>query len=347
MNYSVTEIPRAVRRRLARVVQRGRDRDHARRALALLVLWETDGNVSETARRCHASRHSVRWWKARFEADGEEGLEPLRRGRQEWKASPTVLARLGELVRCDPTRMGYLRSRWSSELLALELSRSGVVEVHATTVRRWLSQMSIVWRRARPTLCITDPRKGERMRAIRRVLRRASAEEEVFYVDEADIDLNPRIGPAWMPQGEQMAVPTPGKNRKHYVAGALNARTGAVVWTEHTSKDSELFLRLLEALLRTYRRARRVYLIADNYIIHKSRVTLGWLARHPKMQVVHQPAYHPWVNHIEKLWKKLHDTVTRNHRHSTLSALMRAVACFLNEAQPFPGHRSALLRLTP
>jgi putative transposase len=112
-----------------------------------------------------------------------------------------------------------------------------------------------VRRRARPTLCIADPRKGERMRAIRRVLRRASAAEEVFYVDEADIDLNPRIGPAWMPKGEQITVPTPGKNRKHYLAGALNARTGAVVWTEYTAKTSELFLRLLETLMKTYRRA--------------------------------------------------------------------------------------------
>ncbi len=347
MEMSVTKISRPVRRRLTKVVQRAQDRDYARRAMGILKLWETGGNVSETARQLHASRHSVRLWKVRFEVGGEAGLAPLQRGREEWKASPTVLDKLNSLVRSDPTELGYLRSRWSSELLALELARRGVVEVHATTVRRWLSQLCIVWRRARPTLCIKDPRKRERMRAIRRVLRKASAQEEVFYEDEADIDLNPRIGPAWMPQGEQMTVPTPGKNRKHYVAGALNARTGAVVWAEHTAKDSELFLRLLEALLRTYRRARRLYLIVDNYIIHKSRVTLGWLARHPKIELVHQPAYHPWVNHIEKLWKKLHDTVTRNHRYSTLSALMCAVACFLHEAQPFPGHRSALLRLTP
>ena len=65
---------------------------------------------------------------------------------------------------------------------------------HATTVRRWLSGSCIVWRRARPTLCIADPRKEQRMRAIRRALRDASASDEIIYVDEADIDLNPRIG---------------------------------------------------------------------------------------------------------------------------------------------------------
>ena len=293
MKQSVVEMRRAERRRLKKIVQRGRERDHARHAEAMLALWETGGNVSETARRCHASRNSVRLWEARFEAHGEAGLVPRSRGREAWKASAHALEKLADLVRNEPLQHGDVRSRWSSELLAVELARGGVVEVHATTVRRWLSRLQIVYRRARPTLCIADPRNSARMRAIRRVLARASADEEVFYVDEADIDLNPRIGPAWMPKGEQMTVPTPGKNRKHYIASALNARTGAVVWTEHTAKTSELFLRLLEALLATYRRARRLYLIADNYIIHKRRVTLGWLARHPKIQLVYQPAYHP------------------------------------------------------
>ena len=344
MNNSVTKIGRAVRRRLTKVVQRSRDHDHARRAQAILGLRETSGNISETARRCHASRHSVRLWKSRDEAGGEAGLAPLARGREEWKASACALAKLNELIRTEPGLYGYIRSRWSSALLAVEMARCGMVEIHATTVRRWLSRLCVVWRRARPTLCIADPGKSARMRAICGVLKRASVDEEVFYVDEADIDLNPRIGPAWMPRGEQMTVPTPGKNKKHYIAGALNARTGAVVWIDHVAKTSELFLRLLEVLLRTYRRARRLHLILDNYIIHKSRVTRAWLARQPKVELVHQPAYHPWVNDIEKLWKKLHDTVTRNHRHSTLPRLMDAVACFLNQSHPFPGHQSALIR---
>ena len=270
MNTSVTKIGRAVRRRLTKVVQRSRDHDHARRAQAILGLRETSGNISETARRCHASRHSVRLWKSRDEAGGEAGLAPLARGREEWKASACALAKLNELIRTEPGLYGYIRSRWSSALLAVEMARCGMVEIHATTVRRWLSRLCVVWRRARPTLCIADPGKSARMRAICGVLKRASVDEEVFYVDEADIDLNPRIGPAWMPRGEQMTVPTPGKNRKHYIAGALNARTSAVVWIDHVAKTSELFLRLLEVLLRAYRRARRLHLILDNYIIHKS-----------------------------------------------------------------------------
>ena len=81
-----------------------------------------------------------------------------------------------------------------------------------------------------------------------------------------------------------------------------------------------LFLALLAELRRTYRSARRIVLIVDNYIIHRSRRTLRWLAQNPKFELLFQPVYHPWVNRIERLWKQLHDTITRNHRHPTMEA---------------------------
>lgn len=342
MVRSVMKIPRPVRRRLRRVVQKSRDSEYARRSAGVLTLYETGNNVSETARRCHAGRATVRSWRRLYETEGESGLQPRGRGREDWKATALILEQLHELVHQAPTDLGYLRSRWSSELLALELRRQGCVEVHATTIRRWLARLYIVWRRARPTLRIADPRKAQRMRAIRRALRRASATDEVFYVDEADIDLNPKIGPAWTPCGVQPTVVTPGKNRKRYVAGALNARTGRVLWVEHVSKDSELFLRLMEALSHAYRRARRLYLILDNYGIHDSRLVRGWLARHPRFKRLFQPVYHPWVNRIERLWKQLHDTVTRNHRCKDLDTLMNAVRRFMNVCQPFPGNHPGL-----
>ena len=38
----------------------------------------------------------------------------------------------------------------------------------------------------------------------------------------------------------------------------------------------------------------------------------------PKFESVFQPIYHPWVNVIERLWKAMHDTVTRNHRYQNM-----------------------------
>lgn len=59
MKQSVIEMTGAVRRRLERVVGKSREKDHARRALAVLHLWETKGNGAVVAPRVRAARSSV------------------------------------------------------------------------------------------------------------------------------------------------------------------------------------------------------------------------------------------------------------------------------------------------
>lgn len=341
MDNSGAEMNRGVRRRLKRVVQKCRDKNYVRRALALLHLWET-GQVSQAAHRVRAARSSVYRWQALYESYGEDGLMPQSRGREDWKATQQRLEVLEELVTMEPQSLGYLRSRWSSELLAKEFECRTGVAVHSSTIRRWLSRLDVRYRRARPTLHKRDPRKAELLAAIYEALADESPYTEVFYVDEADLDLNPRIGPAWMKKGEQAAIPTPGQNEKHYLAGALHARSGQVVWAEHHRKNSVLFIELLEQLRRQYRRAKRIRLILDNYRIHKSKIVERWLLANPKFELLFQPAYHPWVNVIERLWKAMHDTVTRNHRCQSMFELCQSVKRFLDAVQPFPGNNHAV-----
>ena len=170
--HSVLKMGRGVRRRLQRIAQRSPDRDYVRRALAILALWNNSNCVSDAAAALCAARSTVNRWRALFELYGEDGLKPQPRGRCEWKADEVVLQELRTLMESTPGDHEYLRTRWSSELLAKVLfERTGVL-VHASTVRRWLARLSYRYRRARPTLCIRNPRKTERMRAIRRALKR-------------------------------------------------------------------------------------------------------------------------------------------------------------------------------
>jgi transposase len=337
LEHSIERMPRAVRRRLTHVVRKDRDGDYRRRANALLLLHEGLA-VSETARLLLTSRKSVREWRARYQRFGEAGLVLQGRGRQATTVTEELCAKVLELVEREPKEHGYLHSRWTSELLAECLKALMGVDIHASTIRRLLPELGVVWNRARPTLCIRDPKKAQKMRAIDRALEAAGVNDPVFYVDEADVDLNPRIGFGWMKKGKQTAVPTPGKNQKRYLAGALHAQTGQVVWVEWHAKNAELFVLLLAELCKRYRRARSITLIADNYVIHKSAMTECFLRHHPKLRILFQPAYHPWVNKIELLWKKLHDTVTRNHRYATMAQLMDAVRSFMNQIAPFPGN---------
>ena len=171
-------------------------------------------------------------------------------------------------------------------------------------------------------------------------------DEEAFYEDEVDIHLNPRIGRDWMQPGTQKEVLTPGQNAKHYLAGALHAQTGHIVWVGNGRKNSYLFLLLLRRLAAQFPHARKLHLILDNYSIHSSRLIQRALTGEFGGRVVLHflPPYSPKYNRIERLWRELHANVTRNHRCHTLAELFDRVRAFLRRASPFPGATASLLR---
>ena len=64
---------------------------------------------------------------------------------------------------------------------------------------------------------------------VRRAPETLPPDEAAVYQDEVDIHLNPKIGPDYMLPGQQKTVATPGQNKKHYLAGALDAKTGRMI----------------------------------------------------------------------------------------------------------------------
>lgn len=155
----------------------------------------------------------------------------------------------------------------------------------------------------------------------------------------------PKIGADWQRRGQQKRVVTPGQNKKHYLAGALHAGTARVSYVDSSSKSSALFISLLKHLKATYRRPKTITLIVDNYIIHKSRETQRWLKMNPKFTMIYQPVYSLWINHIERLWLALHETVTRNYQCRTMWHLLNKVRHFMKTIGPFPGGKHGLAKV--
>jgi transposase len=90
------------------------------------------------------------------------------------------------------------------------------------------------------------------------------------------------------------------------------------------------FCKLVWKLAGEYRRARRIHLIVDNYIIHSSKKTRAFLAQFGGRVVLHfLPPYCPDDNRIERAWLDLHANVTRNHRCKSMEELMAHVVAFM------------------
>jgi transposase len=328
---------------MTNLLRKTRSRIEALRARILLLLHVgvVPGTVAELAGCARATVYRTLY---RFEDLGEDSVFDRRRHRESSKVTPEVAERLIAYVDRSPQELGWQRTTWTLELLAIQLVQDTGVAISPSHVRNVLLAQHV--RRGRPRVGLRIPVRGRRkiLNGIDRLVGRASARHPVFYLDEADVDLNPRIGATYMRRGKQLVVLTPGKNVKRYVAGALNAKSGKIVHVVGEKKNSALFLALIDALRRAYRGAKRIHLVLDNFIIHKSRQTRRYLAQLGGRVVLHfLPPYSPESNVIERLWKQLHDHVTRNHRHRTIEPLMEAVDEFIEAAQPFPGTQVSVL----
>ncbi|MFD1804235.1 IS630 family transposase [Mixta tenebrionis] len=335
---------RTERRRMQKTIHKTHDKNHARRLTAMLMLHQ-GMTVTDVAKMLCAARSSIGRWINWFTLYGVERLKSLRPGRAARWPVGDILNILPLLVRRSPQDFGWLRSHWSTELLTLIVNRLFNVTLHSSTLHRYLKQAGIVWRRAAPTLKIKDPHYEEKRLALRQALLREQAEHPVFYKDEVDIDLNPKVGADWMSRGQQKRIATPGQNQKHYLAGALHSGTGKPPYVIGSSKSSDLFISLLETLRRTYRRAKTITLILDNYIIHKSRKVGRWLEKNTKFRLLFLPVYPPWLNPIERLWLSLHETVTRNYQCRYMWQLLEQVNQFMRVASPFPGNHYGLAKV--
>lgn len=305
------------------------------RMRCLIVLNLVQGtSVAEMKKVLGCSRSTVYRVGHRFVAEGLAGLVDRREDNGQEKVSEAYEWELLIAVAYTPRDYGYDRPTWTQELLILVVRKQTGIKISTSTMSRTLARHQV--RLGRPKPIVACPwkkgRKTRRLNKIRRLIENLPAGHVVVYADEVDIHLNPKIGADWMLRGTQKRVLTPGKNEKRYLAGALNAKTGQFSYVEGERKNSDLFILQLWGLLEDYPDAVCIHLVLDNYRIHKSKRTeLALKSLGGKMQLHFLPPYCPDHNKIERLWKDLHDNVTRNHQCRSMKQLMREVRKYLRK----------------
>jgi transposase len=331
MSAILPKLRLAVKERLLKNLRRCRDA--GLRTRYLIVITCNEGcSVAHIAATQKVHCDTVYRVLRRFRAHGEFGLLDRRANNGPHKLNDDFLSTLDRLVRGSPQDHGHRRPTWTRELLRLTLLKLGKAQVHVATLSRALQRIRA--RRGRPRPTVECPwskgRKARRLRQIRQLVAGLPADEMAFYEDEVDIHLNPKIGYDWMGFGQQKEVRTPGQNCKRYLAGALEVRTGEVVWVEGEQKDSWLFVQLLGKLFQRYERAKKIHVILDNYCIHDSKLVAWALVEAGGRIKLHfLPPYCPDHNKIERIWQDLHAEVTRNHTCPNMEDLMIAVRVYL------------------
>ena len=257
---------------------------------------------------------------------------------------PWLTRSLGAMLKKAPRAYGWCRSRWSCATLAMTLQAKHGIAVSAETVRRWLHEIGWVWKRAKLVAKDDDPHRINRLARIRFHAETLPAHEVMVFADELDMHLLPKVGAAWMPLGTQAEVMTPGTNEKHYLAGALHLATGKLLYCLGPRKNNGLFRELLALLDAPFptRQITRIYVVVDNYCIHKAKAVEQWVACHPRFELLWLPTYCPRANPIERVFGDVHDKCTRNHTRKRLRDLVQDVERHVQANGPWQYKRSQL-----
>jgi transposase len=317
-------------------------------AFHILLLCAVGRNPTEIAAFLFCSRSSV-YRIVRAYRTGSLGIRVDPDGQLSIAVQTSVLMpwltrSLGAVLKAAPRAYGWCRTRWSCATLAATLQAKHGIAVSAETVRRWLHEIGWVWKRAKLVAKDDDPHRIERLARIRFAHAHLQAHEIMVFADELDIHLLPKVGAAWMRQGTQAEIMTPGKNEKYYLAGALHLATGTVLYCLGPRKNNGLFRELLTLLDHTYpaQQITRIYVVVDNYCIHKAKAVEQWVASHPRFELLWLPTYCPRANPIERVFGDVHDKCTRNHKRKRLRDLVQDVEQHMEANGPWQYRLSQL-----
>jgi transposase len=309
-------------------------------ALHLLLLCAAGRTPSEVASVLFCSRSSVyrivRAYRAGTLSFGE-GSECTAQQSRRRVLTPSLKRSVLALLKTAPRALGWCRTRWSCATLAVELQMRRGIEVSAETMRLWLHDLGWEWKRAKLTAKDDDPKRVEKLARIRLAFEQLRAGMALFFADELDINLLPKVGYQWMPKGEQVEVLTPGTNAKRYLAGALDLTTGTITHCVWYCKQTGLFLELLDTLDRTYLAPLFTHLtvVVDNAKLHKAKRVQQWLTTHPRFELLYLPTYCPDANPIERAFGDVHDKCTRNHTRKRIWHLVGDVKQHLRVNGPW------------
>jgi len=238
------------------------------------------------------------------------------------------------LLHQSPREFGISRARWRLQDVGRALawlngySDAGIYKV--------LKRLGFSRKRALNFIRSPDPAYREKWQAILRAYMEAVSQPDqvvLLFSDELTYYRQPSLAPAYHVRGktQPLAIQVSGYNTKTRLVAVLNAITGQVTYLQKSKIGIEALVAFYAQVRATYPKAKKIYLIQDNWPVHLLSAPLQALQDH-QITPLFLPTYASWLNPIEKLWRWLKQEVLHLHRCAhRLNDLRQLVLDFLDK----------------
>ena len=250
-------------------------------------------------------RSSIYRWLRGYEDGGWEALAEKIAAGPEPKLTEKQRQRVKRwIVGRDPRQYGLEFGLWTRRIIADLIEERMGVGLCLTSVGKLLAQLEITPQKPLRRAYERDPERVQewvdrKYPALRRKARKHGA--NIFFLDEAGFDSEPRLGRTYGLKGHTPVVATAGQRQKVNVISAVNAQ-GAFWCQVYTERlNAALFGAFLEEFVDSQRE--RVYLVVDGHPAHKANAIKELIQRlEGRLELHFLPPYAPDLNPDEFVW---------------------------------------------
>jgi len=225
--------------------------------------------------------------------------------------------------------------RWTLQTIRAHVPWLGTYTLSG--VWRVLQRCKLTLRSARLRRSSPDPEYTSKEATLLSCLQTAASaptEQVVLFLDEMGYYRWPTWAMDWGPTAP-VAPPEArghGTNTQWRIVGALNAVTGQVEYLDGYIVGRRQLIAFYQQLVQRYADVARIYVVQDNWSIHRHSDVLAAMQQWPQLVPVWLPTYAPWLNPIEKLWRWLRQAVLHLHRYAhDWVAVRQQVRAFLDQ----------------
>ncbi|MCZ2076578.1 MAG: IS630 family transposase [Bryobacterales bacterium] len=301
--------------------------DSARRARLVLLLAE-GFTWAEIRTKLDCPDSYINRWSKRFEAERLSGLFARHAGRERYKVTERVEARV--LAWTTKRKPADGTTHWSSRKLAAELG-GGIS--HMTVARIW-TKHGLKPHRLEGYIASNDPDFEAKAADVIGLYLNPPQHAAVFCVDE-------KTAIQALDRKDPVLPLSPGRAERHgfeyfrhgtlSLYAAFNTKTGEVLGKTAERHTSAEFVAFLTDLVANQPRGKEIHVIADNLSAHKTERVREFLSAHPNVQMHFTPTYSSWLNQVELWFAKIERDVIARGVFTSVPDLRRKLMRYIRQ----------------
>ncbi len=306
-----------------------------------LILVTQGYSYREVGRILLVDEASISQWITLYQAAGLEGLKnhPGWGGEHGQRLlNVEQLAELKQTLTAEAMPGTKAGSGWTAKAIRKLIRDKYAVSYSKSGVRKLLAEMGWSYQRGRKLYIRRSPEEQARFVLETEEVLSTYAESGELVVplagDQSKVYLEGTLSRRWNPRGAQPVVADGARQKQaDNIYGAIHLGTGAETATFCIDwQDSDATIVWLEMMLSEHPHG-QLLLWIDGASHHTSDEVAEWLEEHPRLTVIHFPAYEPEENPKEATWKALKEEVSHHCWHETMLDLRKAVDGYYQTAK--------------